>query len=224
MRLLSYPLGTGTPVFLDNPAVKFRQVSSIAEGGVANWFEITTINHNGTHVDAPYHYWQQGPKLTDLGIDQFAFQRPLLVDMAKEDGELITAQDLQPYSSAFAQADALVLRTGFANRYRATDPSRYGRRAPGFHPSAADVLLAPTSKLRAIIMDFPSASSPMHLDEGNAFHREVLGTTGRGRFLFLVEDARLDPDLMQGDLGRLLVVPIFLDNLDASWCTIIAGS
>ena len=71
-------------------------------------------------------------------------------------------------------------------------------------------------------MDLPSASSPLHLEEGNAFHREVLGTTGRGPTLFLVEDCRLDPDLTQAELRRVLVVPLLLDNLDAAQCTILA--
>jgi kynurenine formamidase len=202
--------------------VRFRQISSIAEGGVANWFEFTTINHNGTHLDAPFHYWQDGPHLTDFPIDDFVFTSPLLVDIAKEDGEFIRAADLAPYAAGFKSADALVLRTGYAQRCRASDPQRYGRRAPGFHPDAADVLLAPGSGLRAILMDLPSASSPMHLDEGNAFHRAVLGTTGRGRTLFLVEDCRLDPDLTQAELRRVLVVPLLLDNLDAAQVTILA--
>lgn len=221
MRLLSYSLGPETPTFLDNPPVTVRQVSSLAEGGVANWFEITTINHNGTHVDAPWHYWQEGPHLTDLPLDAFVFTRPLLLDLPKDDGELITAADLAPHGDAFAQSDLLLVRTGFA-RHRTSDPARYGRRAPGFHPSAADILLAPSSTLRAIGMDIPSASSPLHLDEGNAFHREVLGTSGRGRYLLLIEDVRLDPDLAQADLGRVLLVPLFLQDLDAAPCTILA--
>lgn len=222
MKLLSYPLGPETPTFLENPPVRVRQVSSIAEGGVANWFEVTTINHNGTHVDAPFHYWQDGPRLADLALEEFVFTSPLLIDLPKNDGELITAVDLAPYAGDFARADLLLVRSGFAALCRESDPQRYGRRAPGFHPSAAEVLLAPGSKLRAIVMDFPSANSPLHLDEGNQFHREVLGATGRGRYLLLVEDARLEATLVQADLGRVLVVPIFYNNLDAAQCTILA--
>jgi len=221
MRLLSYPLGPNTPTFLDNPPVTVRQVSSIAAGDHANWCEITTINHNGTHVDAPFHFWQEGPRLTDLPLETFVFNKPLLLDIPKSDGELITAADLAPHAGAFAESDLLLVRTGFA-RHRESDPSRYGRRAPGFHPSAADVLLAPTSSLRALAMDIPSASSPLHTDEGGAFHQETLGTSGRGRYILLIEDVRIDPDLTPADLGRVLVVPLFLDNLDAAPCTILA--
>lgn len=221
MRLLSYSLGPSTPTFLDNPPVVVRQVSSIAEGGVANWFEITTINHNGTHLDAPWHYWQEGPHLTDLPLDAFVFSSPLLLDVPKDDGEMISAADLTPYAEEFEQADIVLIRTGFS-RHRANDPIRYGRRAPGFHPDAADILLASSSKLRAVAMDFPSASSPLHLDEGNAFHQEVLGASGRGRYLLLIEDVFLDADLVQEDLRRVLVLPLFLTDLDAAPCTILA--
>lgn len=222
MRILSYPLGPDTPTFLDNPPVIFTQVSSLNEGGVANWFEFRTINHNGTHLDAPFHYWNDGPRVSDFTIEDFIFSYPLLIDLPKREGELITADDLRHHLSAFAQADALVIRTGFG-AVRKHDPARYGLMAPGFHPSAADVLLDPTSQLRAILMDIPSASSPLHLDIGHQFHREVLGATGRGRYLFLVEDCWIPSDLHQEELARLFVIPLFLSGLDAAPCTIIAG-
>ena len=221
MRLLSFPLGPESPTFLDNPPVVFREVSAISKDGVANWFEFTTINHNGTHVDLPFHYWDQGPRVTDLSIDDYIFNRPLLIDVPKGDGELIHGVDLAPYADRFAAADLLLLRTGYG-QYRSTDRERFGRRAPGFHPDCADVLLAPSSRLRAVAFDFASASSPVHMDEGNAFHREVLGTTGRGRYLLIIEDARIDPDLTQADVRRVFVVPLFLTGADAAPCTLIA--
>lgn len=221
MRLLSHPLGPETPTFLDNPPVVFRQVSSILDGAVANWYEITTINHNGTHIDVPFHFWQDGPKLTDYPIDDFVFNQPLLLDIPKGDGELIGKTDLEPYADAFANADLLLIRTG-AGSYRNEDPVRYGRRSPGFHPDAAGVLLNPSSRLRALAFDFPSASSPMRLEEGSKFHQEILGTTGRGRYLFLIEDARIDADLTQADVGRVIVAPLILTELDAAPCTVLA--
>lgn len=221
MRLLSYSLGPETPTFLDNPPVIFRQVSSILEGGISNWYEITTINHNGTHIDVPFHFWQNGPRLTDFTIEDFVFSHPLLIDIPKGDGELIRSSDLAPYKLQFAESDLLLIRTG-AGRYRDTDPVRYGRRSPGFHPDAADVLLSSSSRLRALAFDFPSAASPLRIDEGVKFHQEVLGQTGRARYLFLIEDARIDAALSQTDLRRVLVVPLFLTNLDAAPCTVIA--
>ncbi len=223
IKLLSYPLGSNTPTFGENPPVTVKQLSSIAEGGVANWFEITTINHNGTHIDAPFHFWQDGPTLTDIPIHEFIFDNPLLIDIPKTDAELITRDDLRPFADAFAQADLLLIRTGF-RKYRDTEPQRYGKQAPGFHSNAADVLMAESSTLRGLAMDIPSANAYMHMDEGIAFHQEVLGTTGRGSYIFLIEDVKIDHDLTQEDLKRVLVIPTWLHQMDAAPCTIIAES
>jgi len=58
-ELLSYPLGPATPTYGDNPPVSFTVLSDLTQGDVANWPTFTTINHNGTHLDAPYHFNNQ---------------------------------------------------------------------------------------------------------------------------------------------------------------------
>lgn len=89
-RLLSYPLGPDTPTYGSNPPVRVTALADIARGDVANWLEITTINHNGTHLDAPFHFNPRGKRLTDLDVNELCFSRPRLIDVPKGDGALIT--------------------------------------------------------------------------------------------------------------------------------------
>ena len=225
--LLSYPLGPATPTYGDNPPVVLTSQSRIKDGDVANWLELTTINHNGTHIDAPYHFNDIGKRLTDFGINDFVFTRPVLIDLPKEDGELITAADLEHYADALHGADLLLLRTGWAHKYRTSDPKRYGRQAPGFHTSAGHYLLEKQPSIRAIAMDLPSAASPVEgvpREEGREFHRIVLGThrPAGEPFVLLVEDVRLEPDLPDHRIARVLVVPLWLENADAAPVTILA--
>lgn len=225
-RLLSYPLGPDTPTYGANPPVRMTVLADIERGDVANWLEITTINHNGTHIDAPFHFNPNGKRLTDLDVNELCFSTPCLIDVPKSDGVLITANDLQPYETVLNEADLLLLRTGWANAHRAKDPKRFGQQAPGFDSSVGHYLLNETT-VRAVAMDLPSATSPVvgHAnDEGLEFHRIVLGT-GREpseRYILLVEDVRLEPDLSTNDLKRVLVVPLWLQDADAAPVTILA--
>lgn len=221
MRLLSHPLGNDTPTYLGNPPVSLTPVSSIAHGDVANWFELRTINHNGTHVDAPWHFNPEGRRITDLDCSWFSYDHPLLVDVPKADDELLHEDDFFPYASLIRGVDMLLVRTGFGAATRTADPARYGRRSPGFHPSAGRYLRSfPT--LRAVVMDIPSAGAPAHQDLGFEFHRIVLGADDPERFILLVEDARLDADLGQSDLHRVILAPLLLMDADGAPATVLA--
>lgn len=225
--LLSYPLGPTTPTYDNNTPVKVTRTSRIADGRTSNWVTLETINHNGTHLDAPYHFNDQGNRLTDLDINEFVFIRPALLDIPKNDGELITQADLAAQADAIAQADLLLIRTGWATQCRQSDPVRFGKQAPGFAASAGRYLIETQPSVRAIVMDMPSAASPFNAqmkEEGREFHRIVLGTYGNpdDRYIFLVEDARIDPDLNGAALKRVIVAPLWLQDADAAPVTILA--
>lgn len=217
--VLSYPLSVHTPVYRDNPPVEIRQQFSIQKGDLFNQFFITTINHNGTHIDGPWHFNPQGKKLSELPIDYFVFTRMTVLDIPKTDDELITKEDLESFANQIAGSDLLLVRTGFGN-IRDSDPVRYGNRNPGFSASAAKYLMVFDS-LRAIGIDFPSASAAQRLDEGILFHQIILGK-GRmdGHFILIIEDMNLKHDFSEVDI--VYAIPLFIEGIDSSFSTIFA--
>ncbi len=226
MRLLSYELGNDTPTYRDNPPVELRQVSSIADGQVANWFSLTTINHNGTHVDAPWHFDPAGRRLDELDPATFVFSRPALIDLPRGPAELITAEDLEPFADLITGADLLALRTGFGGLTRESGPGTYGQDGPGFAESAG-LFLRRFPALRCLAMDIISAGAPAYRDEAVAFHRAALGSAvpdAANPFVLLAEDCRLDADLTQDDLGLVVLAPLRIAPSDGAPCTIFAFS
>ncbi|PQP81406.1 hypothetical protein C0Q44_23715 [Paenibacillus sp. PCH8] len=215
--LLSYPLSTNTPVYKDNPPVEIQQQSSIEKGDLYNQFIITSLNHNGTHIDGPWHFNPQGKKLSEIPIDYFIFTHPTILDIPKGDDELITKADLEPYEHQIAGADLLLIRTGFG-KYRSSDPVRYSHHNPGFSASAASYLMIFDS-LRAIGMDMISAGPSLHEDEAVAFHQKILGKDRvDGKFILVIEDMNLNQDL--SNIGVVYAVPLFIEGVDSSFSTI----
>lgn len=224
IRFLSYPLSPETPAFPNCPQATFEPTSRIERGDVCNWVTVTTQNHVSTHVDAPWHFNPNGKRITELEPWEFFFESPRLIDLTKSDDELITDADLRRYSAEIAGADILMIRTGFGRKWRDADPVRYSQHGPGFEPSAGEYLIREQPSLRAIVLDWISAASPTHAPAGHEFHRTVLGRRREDRYILIVEDARLDPELIQGDLGRVIVAPLLLQDQDGGPVTMFAES
>ncbi|MEK3921202.1 MULTISPECIES: cyclase family protein [unclassified Paenibacillus] len=215
--LLSYPLSVNTPVYKDNPPVEIQQQSSIDQGDLYNQFIITSLDHNGTHIDGPWHFNPQGLKISEIPIDYFIFTHPTILDIPKGDDELITKADLEPYEHQIAGSDLLLIRTGFGN-FRSSDPVRYSDHNPGFAADAASYLMVFDS-LRAVGMDMISSGSVIHVDEAITFHQIMLGK-GRvdGKFILLIEDMNLNHDL--SGIEKVYAVPLYIEGVDSSFSTV----
>ncbi len=60
----------GSVVFPSDPAPSRKTLASIKEGSLYNLTQITMCAHNGTHIDAPKHFIEEGK-----GIDEIALER-----------------------------------------------------------------------------------------------------------------------------------------------------
>jgi arylformamidase len=60
-----------TPVWPGDPPVQIERVASINEGDPVNLTRLSLGAHTGTHVDAPYHFFEQGLKVDQLPLSTF---------------------------------------------------------------------------------------------------------------------------------------------------------
>lgn len=58
-------------VFPGDPHPEARRVNSIESGDICNLTFLTMCAHNGTHVDAPYHFLNEGKTLEKMPLDSF---------------------------------------------------------------------------------------------------------------------------------------------------------
>ncbi|MBR6766768.1 MAG: cyclase family protein [Clostridia bacterium] len=59
-------------VFPNDPSPRAERLSSMDDGAVYNLHAFSMCAHNGTHVDAPYHFVNEGAKLDEIPLDVFA--------------------------------------------------------------------------------------------------------------------------------------------------------
>lgn len=87
---VTVPLARGIPTYPGNPAFELQPIKRIAEGGSSNVSQFVIGAHTGTHVDAPRHFFDDGPGTDQLPLD-LLIGRAHVVDMPKRGG--ITAED-----------------------------------------------------------------------------------------------------------------------------------
>ena len=57
--------------FPGDPAPERKQLQSIEAGDICNLTQFSMCAHNGTHVDAPYHFFNDGKTIDQLGLVPF---------------------------------------------------------------------------------------------------------------------------------------------------------
>jgi arylformamidase len=60
----------GLAVFPGDPPVEINYIKSIKEGDLSNVTQICASVHTGTHIDAPYHFFQNGMKIEDIDLEK----------------------------------------------------------------------------------------------------------------------------------------------------------
>jgi arylformamidase len=194
---ISVPNGPGQHVYTGDPVPKIDAVRRTAHGDVCNLTLLTMGTHTGTHVDAPWHFLGEGPRLGDVALDRMV-------------GEALVA-DLRGRPCVDAPALASVpLRDGDILLCRTDNSERWAK--PGFQSDfvyltldAAEMLV--TRGIKAVGMDYLSIEQFGSTDF--PVHHRLLGAG-----VFVIEGL----DLRQVDAGRytLVCLPLNFPDLDGA--------
>ena len=166
-------------------------------------------------MDAPFHFDPKGKPMSSYSIDNFVFNHPLLVNIPKGDSEFILKKDLEASAELIEAADLLLIKTGF-QRFRTSDPNRYATRNPGMSPEGAKYIVERFPNLRALALDMISLSPVQHREEGRISHKILL----EGRDFFIIEDMNISAFPL--NCTRVLAIPLYIEGIDSSPCTVFA--
>src|SRR5208283_1207250 len=68
---ITLPITNDLPVWPGDPPVSLTMNTSIAKGGPCNITGIQMGAHTGTHIDAPYHFFEDGATTDAIPIETF---------------------------------------------------------------------------------------------------------------------------------------------------------
>lgn len=112
---LSHPLEHGQLAFPFDPKISILTHNTVSSIGY-NIAQISMGTHQGTHLDAPYHFYNDGKTLDQMSLDQF-YGPATLVDLAP--GSFLPAQTpitpemFQPHAEKFRPGAKVIYRTGW---------------------------------------------------------------------------------------------------------------
>lgn len=216
---LSYNLTEKAPGWPGNPKIQVEPYSEISKGDIVNESKVIMFNHFGSHMDGPKHFNDEGPRLGELPLERFIYNKPLLIDIPKTYCELVEIKDLKPFELQIKEADILMIRSGFSKK-RIEEPEKYSREGPGVSSAASEYLMENFPGLKTIAMDWISLASYSNMDEGILAHQYLLGQF-HDHYICIIEDLNFE-GLNGEKLKKVYSIPLFIDEIDSSPVTVIA--
>jgi arylformamidase len=145
---LSQTIAPDIPVPPSFPPPELEIFFSQAQGHVSNVECLTLILHEGTHIDAPYHFFSELRRVDELRPDSL-LGPAIVVDLTDKRGNVvIEAQDIKNWelcaSETIQPDDIVLLHTGHARNWKpGKNASLYWENGwPHFARSAVDYLAA----------------------------------------------------------------------------------
>lgn len=149
---LSHPLVDGQPSFPGDPILRVASHCTTASESRCNLSQISLGSHQGTHLDAMFHFIDAGKTLDQMPLDWFCGPARIL-RIPKNAREEIALDDFKPYEEFLTEGARIIYQTGWSREYQ--EP-HYFSDFPSLTIEAAEFLAA--KKLRLLGMDTPTPS------------------------------------------------------------------
>lgn len=113
---LSVPVGAATVVYPGDPKPKLTVHSTTARDGF-NLLAVQMGSQSGTHVDAPYHFEDDAPRIDEVPLERFL--GPAVVVDATRAGSRgrITWEYVEPVADQLDDGVVVLLHTGWSKHY-----------------------------------------------------------------------------------------------------------
>jgi arylformamidase len=177
---------------------------TIAESG-ANTTTLHFFSHASTHMDAPYHFVQEGKTLERVVVEKCI--GPALVADLSMLGPLtpITVEHLSPYADRIGRGTRLLLRTDWSAHASLPD---YRTDYPRVSPPLARWLAE--QRIALLGVEPPSVADMSNREELIEVHRTLLGAE------IIIVEGLANLDKLKRDQVTFVALPLRLEGGDGS--------
>ncbi|MGN0143804.1 MAG: cyclase family protein [Clostridium sp.] len=203
---LTQKICNNMPVFSEEEKPKLNIVNTVKEDG----YKMTCMNiysHNGTHIDAPSHVFENGETLDHMDIDRFSGSALVVncTDLLSEEfgKKIIKLDHIMKYGDKAEKAEFILFHTGYADKW---GKEEYLNDCPILSIEAADYLVQSKKK--------GTGADLMSLDDMNSetlpIHKKLLGNG-----ILIVENLN-NLNQAEGDVFYFAALPLKYENSDGA--------
>jgi kynurenine formamidase len=209
---LSHEIYAGMPQVPILPPVEVSCLFSIAEGKPLNISKVVVATHSGSHIDAPFHAFQDRATIDQMPLDTF-IGRGAVVPVQRRAGEAIVASDLENSGVRVERGDILLVQTGWDQHFTADAYMSY----PYLGEDACQWMVERGVKM--VALDCLSPDMPMSMrppDFAYPAHRTLLRAD-----IPIIENLR-NFGAVEGTRFRVIALPLRIRGGDGGQARVIA--
>jgi kynurenine formamidase len=203
---LSVPVGPDTVVYPGDPRPQLRTHSTVAADGF-NLLRVHLGSQSGTHVDAPFHFDDDTPRIDELPLDRFLGPAVVVDATAVGARGRITWEHVEPVADRLRPGVVVLLHTGWSRTYGT--PAYFAN--PFLDAEACSRILA--AGVRTICLDainIDETPDDDHPGEGFPVHHLVARAGG------VIGENLRNLDQLDWDEPFVMCLPIALEGADGA--------
>lgn len=109
---LSWDITEQTPIYPGDPEPKISVATTLESDGY-NLSSVYIGTQTGTHVDAPYHFSNEGDTIEKMELDFFFGEAVVIRVTDKKPNEKITMNDVMPYDEKIREGTIILFNTNW---------------------------------------------------------------------------------------------------------------
>ncbi|MBM3910062.1 MAG: cyclase family protein [Thaumarchaeota archaeon] len=201
---LTLTISQTIPTFSGSPRPRFISWSQIKKDGY-NLELLFFSSHTGTHLDAPYHFNENGMKIHEIPPERL-ISDAILIRTKKEKNQSIQKSDITKFEKTYGKIQnksTVIFFTGWQKNLK---KSNYFTKNPGLSASAVTYLISKNTNLVGI--DSPSIDSGKNK---NFPAHKILSK----RNILIAENLK-NLDKISTSNFKLIILPLKLQNATGS--------